>query len=93
MINHYKKLITQIEEINIGSVDYILCLNDTEQHWENMIESIAPQGKICSIVEPEEAVDLTALKNKSVNFTWGFMFEFNIKRWYNFHNIRERSER
>ncbi len=39
-----------------------------------MAEVIAPQGKICSIVEMEEPVDLTALQQKSVTFVWEWMF-------------------
>ena len=39
-----------------------------------MAEVIAPQGKICSIVEMGEPVDLTALQRKSVTFVWEWMF-------------------
>jgi NADPH:quinone reductase-like Zn-dependent oxidoreductase len=49
-------------------------LNSTEKHWRNMTEVIAPQGKICSIVEMQEPVDLTALQQKSVTFVWEWMF-------------------
>jgi NADPH:quinone reductase-like Zn-dependent oxidoreductase len=39
-----------------------------------MAESIAPQGKICSIVETDSPLDLALLKSKSVTFSWEFMF-------------------
>jgi NADPH:quinone reductase-like Zn-dependent oxidoreductase len=36
--------------------------------------AIAPQGRICSIVETDVPLDLTLLKNKSATFAWEFMF-------------------
>lgn len=55
-------------------MDYILCLNNTDQHWLAMTQAIAPQGRICSIVETTEAIDLGLLKSKSASFVWEFMF-------------------
>ncbi|MBP3041315.1 zinc-binding dehydrogenase [Bacillaceae bacterium Marseille-Q3522] len=60
--------------MNLQNVDYILCLHSTEKHWENMAEVVAPQGKITSIVELEEPIDIGLLKNKSASFSWEFMF-------------------
>lgn len=73
-INHYEEFVPQLEKRGFAHVDYILCLNATQKHWENMADAIAPQGKICSIVEADEALDLTLLKSKSVTFVWEFMF-------------------
>lgn len=54
VVNHHKDLRAQIKEfIGIEYVDYILCLNDTDGHFESMKQLVAPQGKICSIVEAE----------------------------------------
>jgi zinc-binding alcohol dehydrogenase family protein len=73
-ISHREAFAPQLKRLGFESVDYILCLNSTEKHWRNMTEVIAPQGKICSIVEMEEPVDLTALQQKSVTFVWEWMF-------------------
>lgn len=73
-INHHENFRNQLQEHDIKGVEYILCLNETEQHWENMADIIFPQGSICSIVEMDNPIDLTALKNKSVTFAWEFMF-------------------
>lgn len=73
-ISHREAFAPQLKRLGFGSVDYIFCLNSTEKHWRNMTEVIAPQGKICSIVEMEEPVDLTALQQKSVTFVWEWMF-------------------
>ncbi|WP_139996685.1 zinc-binding alcohol dehydrogenase family protein [Paenibacillus paridis] len=73
-INHHESFLPQLQAIGLASVNYIFCLNQTEQHWANMAAAIAPQGKICSIVEMSSPIDLTLLKNKSVTFVWEFMF-------------------
>ncbi|GGG26118.1 NADPH:quinone reductase [Paenibacillus abyssi] len=74
IINHHEPFVPQLQAIGLTSVDYIFCLNQTDQHWENMAEAIAPQGKICSIVETDTLLNLTLLKNKSVTFVWELMF-------------------
>ncbi len=74
IINHYLDITEQVNELGISGYDYILCLNDTDEHWQSMASVIAPQGKICSIVETAADVDLGALKSKSATFVWEFMF-------------------
>src|SRR6266516_5184547 len=73
-ISHREAFAPQLQRLGFEQVDYIFCLNSTEKHWRNMTEVIAPQGKICSIVEMEEPVDLTALQRKSATFVWEWMF-------------------
>ncbi|MFC3800772.1 zinc-binding alcohol dehydrogenase family protein [Cohnella sp. GCM10012308] len=74
VIDHFQAFLPQLKAIGFDQVDYILCLNSTEKHWANMAEAIAPQGKICSIVETDELLNLTLLKNKSATFVWELMF-------------------
>lgn len=73
-INHREPFAAQLEQIGATRINYILCLSDTDMHWQNMAEVIAPQGKICSIVETRTPQDLNLLKNKSITFTWELMF-------------------
>ncbi|NRD80025.1 zinc-binding dehydrogenase [Bacillus sp. BRMEA1] len=74
IINHYEEFIPQLKQFGLETVHYILCLNTTEKHWVSMANTIAPQGKICSIVESEEPLNLNDLKNKSATFVCEFMF-------------------
>jgi NADPH:quinone reductase len=74
VINHYQSFPTQLDNLGVNSVDYILCLNSTDLHWQNMAEVIKPQGTICSIVGNKLPLDLDILKSKSVTFAWEFMF-------------------
>lgn len=74
IINHHSDLILQYRALGIEDPDYILCLNNTDQHFAAMAELIAPQGIICSIVGTQEKHDLDCLKSKSAGFVWEFMF-------------------
>ena len=74
VINHYSDIAQQMSQLGIDGYEYILCLNDTDKYWQTMAALIAPQGKICSIVETAAYVDLGTLKSKSATFVWEFMF-------------------
>jgi NADPH:quinone reductase len=74
LINHHKPFESQLKQLGHPIVDYIFCLNNTLGNWDNMVEAIAPEGKICSIVEMAKPVNLTALQHKSATFVWEFMF-------------------
>lgn len=74
VINHKHDLVKQMREIGIPQPDYIFCCNDTDTYFPIMAELIKPQGRICSIVETAQAVDLNLLKNKSATFVWELMY-------------------
>ncbi|WP_224724640.1 zinc-binding alcohol dehydrogenase family protein [Paenibacillus vietnamensis] len=80
IINHFEEFVPQLKELGLDTVHYILCLNATEKHWVNMAQAIAPQGKICSIVETDVPLNLTLLKNKSATFVWELMFTRSMYR-------------
>lgn len=73
IVNHHD-LMADMRALSIKEVDYILCCNDTDMHFDNMAELIAPQGQICSIVENTQPLTLSKLKTKSASFSWEFMF-------------------
>ena len=74
VINHRHNLAEEIETLGYKNVDYILCLSHTDEHWQAMIRAIKPQGKICSVVENKQPLDMSILKSKSATFVWEFMF-------------------
>lgn len=74
VINHYEEFVPQLKQLGREGVDYILCLNRTDMHWDSMAQAIKPQGKICSIYETDEKLNLFPLFNKSVTFVWELMF-------------------
>ena len=74
VVNHREDIPAQLEAIGLGQVDYVLCLNDTDGHWNTLTKVVAPQGHICSIVETSAPVDIRPLMQKSATFTWELMF-------------------
>jgi zinc-binding alcohol dehydrogenase family protein len=73
-IDHHQPLDAQRAGLGIPLVDYVLCFNNTDHYWQPMAEVIKPQGRICSIVENRQPLELGLLKNKSASFSWEFMF-------------------
>jgi NADPH2:quinone reductase len=52
-------------------------------HFDSMKQLIAPQGKICSIVETKTPVDMGGiLRQKSVTFVWEVMFTRSLFQTY-----------
>jgi len=74
VVNHRHNLAEEIEKIDYPTVDYILCLNDTDGHWQAIAQAIKPQGTICSVVENQEPLSMNVLKQKSAGLVWEFMF-------------------
>ncbi len=78
VINHHEDFRPQLKSIGLDCIDYIFCLNSIDIHWNKIIEDITPQGKICSIVDPESPLNLASLKIKSVTFAWESMFTRSV---------------
>ncbi|MBB5212370.1 zinc-binding alcohol dehydrogenase family protein [Microbulbifer hydrolyticus] len=74
VVNHRNPLDQELKDIGFENVDYILCLNNTDQHFPAMASAIKPQGKICTIVENTAPLEIGLLKAKSATFVWEFMF-------------------
>jgi len=73
-INHHEDLVAQLKSLGHETVDYVLCLNSTDSHWDAIAQMIKPQGKICTIVENSHPLDQSVLKNKSTTHVWELMF-------------------
>jgi NADPH:quinone reductase len=74
VINHAEELVPQLARIGVPQPDFIFCCNNTDQYFDTMALAVAPQGKICSIVETHEPHDIDALMSKSATFVWERMF-------------------
>ena len=74
VVNHRNPVDEELKDIGIDAVDFILCLNNTDQHFPAMANAIKPQGKICTIVENAAPLEIGLLKAKSATFVWEFMF-------------------
>ena len=74
MIDHTQDLPPQLAALGAAEVDFVLCCNSTDHHFPAFARLIAPQGRICSIVNTTKPVDLAPLMQKSVTFAWELMF-------------------
>jgi len=73
VVNHHN-LKEELESIGYGHVNYILDFVDLEGYWELATDIIKPQGHIVSITGSSKPLNLNLLKNKSVTFSWEFMY-------------------
>ena len=80
VINHTNPLNDELRRLGRDHVDYVFCLNSTDQHWDAMVDVIAPQGMICSIVETKEPHDIRPLMSKSAGFVWELMFTRSLHK-------------
>ena len=69
-----------LKSSGIESFDYILCCNSLEKYFDEMVETIKPNGKICSIVTTKngEPLEMNQLQTKSVTFAFELMFTKSI---------------
>ncbi|MEZ9544753.1 MULTISPECIES: zinc-binding alcohol dehydrogenase family protein [Vibrio] len=88
VVNH-RNLVESVREQGIQHVDYIFNVADTKGHWESMVELIAPQGMISSIVEFDGGIDLSALQGKSAGFVWELMFTRSL---FNTEDIQKQQD-
>ncbi|EPF16505.1 Zinc-type alcohol dehydrogenase-like protein SA1988 [Cedecea davisae] len=73
VIDHGKPLTEELKRIGIKQVTHVASLTNTEQHYGQLIEALIPQGKFALIDDPT-ALDVRALKAKSISLHWEFMF-------------------
>ena len=74
VINHHKPLVEQLNELGVDSVTHVISLTHTEQHYDQLVAALAPQGKLALIDDPVNGLDVTALKIKSISLHWELMF-------------------
>jgi len=73
VIDHSLPISQELKRIGIPQVDYIVSLTQTDQHFAEIAEAIAPQGKFGLIDDPKE-LNISLLKRKSVSLHWELMF-------------------
>ncbi|WP_366185834.1 zinc-binding alcohol dehydrogenase family protein [Flavobacterium ovatum] len=89
VINHQNKLSEEFEKYKLAAPDYIVSLNATEQHAEEIVKVIKPQGKFGFIDDPK-SFNIIPFKAKSVSTHWEFMFTrsmFQTEDMIGQHNI------
>ena len=77
VVNH-RDLVADMKAKGHDNADYIVQYADTSQHWDAMCELVEPQGKIGTIVETDDLIDISKLQGKSASLHWELMFTRTI---------------
>lgn len=74
VLDHSEPLLPQLQALDIPSVSHVASLTHTEQYFSQLVQIMAPQGKLALIDDPAGGIDIMALKQKSISLHWEFMF-------------------
>jgi len=77
VVDHTQPLAAQINQLveqeSLGAVTHVASLNNTDAYLDDLVEVLAPMGKLGLIDDPE-SLDISKLKLKSISLHWEFMF-------------------
>ncbi|MFG6487812.1 zinc-binding alcohol dehydrogenase family protein [Roseateles sp. BYS78W] len=74
VIDHSQPLRPQLVAAGVPEVEFIASLTHTEQHWADLIDAAAPQGRLGLIDDLSGPVDVMQLKRKALSLHWEMMF-------------------
>lgn len=73
VVDHRQPLAPQVEALGLGAPGFVFSTTQTDLHYAEVVELIAPQGRFGLIDDPEE-LDAMPLKIKAVSLHWEMMF-------------------
>ncbi len=73
VLDHSQSLDAQRIEHKLAEFDFVVSLTHTDQHLDEIIKVIKPQGKLALIDDPA-SFDILKLKRKSISLHWEFMY-------------------
>lgn len=74
VIDHTKPLSEELKRIGLTDVTHVASLTHSDVHYEQIVEALAPQGRLALIDDPQGPLDIMKLKRKCVSLHWEFMF-------------------
>ena len=74
VIDHTKSLSGELANIGIADVTHVISLTQTDQHFDEIVQVLKPQGKLALIDDPKGPLDVMKLKRKSLSLHWELMF-------------------
>lgn len=75
VIDHSKPLAGEITKAGLPAPELVVSLTQTDQHFAQIAELIAPQGRFGLIDDPAPGtIDIGLIKTKSVSLHWELMF-------------------
>ncbi|MDD2060246.1 zinc-binding alcohol dehydrogenase family protein [Pseudomonas sp. GD03860] len=73
VVDHSQPLAEALKAQGIEQVTHVASLTQTDQHLAQLVEALAPQGKLALIDDPKQ-LDVGLLKRKSLSLHWEFMY-------------------
>ncbi len=73
VIDHSRPLREGLQEAGIESVRYVASLTHTEQHFADIVDVLAPQGRF-GVIDDPAILDVMPLKKKAISLHWELMF-------------------
>ncbi|NEW92080.1 zinc-binding alcohol dehydrogenase family protein [Rhodopseudomonas sp. BR0M22] len=74
VIDHSQPMKPQVDALKLPPVSLIASLTNTDTHFAQLIDLLAPQGKIGLIDDPVQPINPMLLKPKSASLHWEAMF-------------------
>jgi zinc-binding alcohol dehydrogenase family protein len=74
VVDHSGPLSVALKDAGVKWVERIFSVSHTQQHWPELVQAIAPQGRICVIDDPTEPLDARPLKARCASLHWEAMF-------------------
>lgn len=74
VVDHRQPLAAQVKKVVPEGVNHVLALTKTEDHFDEIIEAMAPEGKLVLIENLAKPIDINKMKPKSLSLHWEFMF-------------------
>ncbi|MDH4560108.1 zinc-binding alcohol dehydrogenase family protein [Pseudomonas sp. BN411] len=73
VLDHSKPLAEELRRAGLSQVTHVASLTQTDQHLDQLVEALAPQGRLGLIDDPA-SLDVAKLKRKSLSLHWEFMY-------------------
>lgn len=73
VVDHSRPLAPQVAALGLGPPGFVFCTTHTEQHSADLVELIAPQGRL-GVIDDSPVLDAMPLKRKAVSLHWEMMF-------------------
>ena len=74
VLDHRRPLYAELRRVGHAHVTHVASLTQTDKHYAELIECLAPEGKLGLIDDPVAPLDIMQLKRKSLSLHWELMF-------------------
>jgi NADPH2:quinone reductase len=73
VVDHHGDIAAQMKALGLKGARYVFSTNTTARNWGQMVEAVAPQGRIV-LIESQAPIDARDLMRKSASLHWELMF-------------------